>query len=73
MKRFEHPLTLLAGDSGSTIDDPDVDPTSHGDGAGFDADALAPAVAQCVVDEVGQGPFDQEGVGVNGGRGPRAP
>ena len=61
LERGEQPIGLAAGDAGSAVDDAQFH--AVGVGAGAQGDRRAAAVAQRVVDDVGDDAFEQAGVG----------
>ena len=62
LERLEEPLALLGGDAGAVVDDLELRALGAGERAHLHGCA-ARAVAQRVVDQVGEHPLEQAGVG----------
>ena len=67
LEGLEDPIAVGSRDPRTAVDDPDVHPTGHP--PGFDAETRSSGVEQCVVDQVGHGPFQEHRVGADAGDG----
>src|ERR1700722_12520797 len=65
LERSEYQVAILGWYPWTVIHDTEVDPSGHG--TGLDPEAGAPTMYQRVVDQVGHGPLEENGIGIDPG------